>query len=61
MFDAALNRPPQERYKHRPAFIILNMILALCSSHWLEDRATVAARKHYDIAMVLLQPTLLSE
>lgn len=61
MFDAALHCPPQERYKHRPAFVILNMILALCTSHWLEDRATVTARKHYDIAMALLQPTLLRE
>lgn len=37
------------------------MILALCTSHWLEDQATITARKYYDIAMALLQPTLLRE
>ena len=61
MFNAAMHCPPEERHRHRSAFILLNMILALCTSHWLEDRATPTARKYYDIAMKLLQPTLLRE
>ena len=61
MFDEALHCPPEEVHLHRSAFVLLHMILALCTSHWLVNVESNAhtARKHYDIAMTLLQPTLL--
>jgi hypothetical protein len=61
MFVAALHCLPEERPQHRSAFILLNMIFALCTSHWLVDLDANprAARRYYDIAIALLQPTLL--
>ncbi|KAF9887943.1 hypothetical protein FE257_009465 [Aspergillus nanangensis] len=61
MFDAAINCSQEERPHHRSTLVLLNMILALCTSHWLVDKETHPARKHYDIAMTLLQPTLLRD
>lgn len=63
IFNAALRCPPEECHRHRSSFILLNMILALCTSHWLVDVDENArmARKHYNIAMTLLQPTMLRD
>ncbi|KAJ5419000.1 uncharacterized protein N7487_002550 [Penicillium crustosum] len=63
MFDAALRCSAEEKYQHRSSFILLNMILALCTSHWLSDvdKNAPTARKHYDIAMTLLQPNMLRD
>ncbi|KAF9894251.1 hypothetical protein FE257_007753 [Aspergillus nanangensis] len=57
MLESALRCPHP---RHRPAFILLNMIFALCTSHWSVGNTT-AARRHYEIAMALLQPTLLRD
>ncbi|KAJ5365692.1 hypothetical protein N7517_008578 [Penicillium concentricum] len=63
IFNAALRCPPEERHLHRSSFILLNMILAICASHWLldVDENNRTARKHHDIAMTLLQPTMLRD
>lgn len=63
MLNAALRCSAEEKYLHRSSFILLNMILALCTSHWLRDvdENALTARKHYDIAMTLLQPTILRD
>jgi hypothetical protein len=63
MFNAALHCSAEEKHLHRSAFILLNMILALCTSHWLLDidENTLTARKHYDIAMTLLQPAIMRD
>lgn len=63
MFNAALHCSAEEKHLHRSAFILLNMILALCTSHWLLDidENTSTARKHYDIAMTLLQPAMVRD
>lgn len=63
MFDAALRCSAEEKYLHRSSLILLNMILALCTSHRLldVDENALTARKHYDIAMTLLQPTMLRD
>lgn len=59
----ALRCSAEEKYQHRSSFILLNMILALCTSHWLldVDENAPTARKHYDIAMTLLQPNMLRD
>jgi hypothetical protein len=63
LFDAALRCPLEERSHHKSTFILLNMIFAICTSHWLIDTEANphAARRHYDIAMVLMQPNLLRD
>ncbi|KAJ5818037.1 hypothetical protein N7474_003628 [Penicillium riverlandense] len=60
--EAAIRCSPAERHHHQSALALLNMILALCTSHFLIDEANPqTARKHYDIAMALLHPTLLRD
>lgn len=66
LFDMALRCRPEERHQHKSTFILLNMIFALCTSHWLivsEDTVANhrAARRYYDIAMMLIQPNLLRD
>ncbi|KAL4888670.1 fungal-specific transcription factor domain-containing protein [Aspergillus ambiguus] len=58
--EATLQCPIQERPRYRSEFVLLNMIFALCTSHW-SMRNSAAAREHYDIAMMLMQPTLLRD
>ncbi|KAJ4029627.1 hypothetical protein NW761_013776 [Fusarium oxysporum] len=63
VFIEALRCPAQTRRRQPLTFAIINMICALCTSHWVvnaEDNYRNAQR-YYEIAMVLLQPTLLRE
>lgn len=64
--ERAIRCRPEERSAYRSTLIILNMIFAVCTSHWLivsEDTVANhrAARRHYDIAMTLMQPNLLRD
>jgi hypothetical protein len=62
-FVEALRCPAQTRRRQPLTFAIINMIFALCTSHWVvnvQDNYRNAQR-HYEIAMALLQPTLLRE
>lgn len=63
VFDAALRCPSEQRHYHRSSFVLLNMIFAICTSHWLIGREDnpIAARRHYDIAMTLMRPNLLRD
>ncbi|KAB5578038.1 fungal-specific transcription factor domain-containing protein [Coniochaeta sp. 2T2.1] len=66
LFAGAIHCRPEERAMYRPTLVVLNMIFALCTSHWLivsEDTVENhrAARRHYDIAMRLMQPNLLRD
>ncbi|KIW29053.1 uncharacterized protein PV07_04899 [Cladophialophora immunda] len=63
LFDAALQCPPEQRSHHRSIFVLLNMIFAICTSHWVIDARgnPRAARRHYDIAISLIQPNLLRD
>lgn len=66
LFDRAIHCRPEDRNMYKPTLIVLNMIFALCTSHWLivsEDTVANhrAARRHYDIAMRLMQPNLLRD
>jgi hypothetical protein len=66
LFDRAIHCRPEDREMYKPTLIILNMIFALCTSHWLivsEDTVANhgAPRRHYDIAMRLMQPNLLRD
>ncbi|OAP57701.1 hypothetical protein AYL99_08439 [Fonsecaea erecta] len=63
LFDAALRCPPDQRSHHKSIFVLLNMIFAICTSHWVIDAQgnPRAARRHYDIAMSLIQPNLLRD
>lgn len=62
-FSGALRCPAKDRHHQTFLFALLNMIFALCTSHWIVDdeanRRT--ARRHYEMAMALLQPTLLRD
>ncbi|KAJ5160602.1 uncharacterized protein N7482_007606 [Penicillium canariense] len=62
-FQAAICCPLRDRHKHRLEYVLLNMVLALCTSHWLVDvdANPRTARQHYDTAMALLQPTILRD
>nr|UBX54572.1 fungal specific transcription factor domain [Aspergillus sp.] len=62
-FNAAILCPTGQRHLHQPTFILLNMILALCTSHWMvvAEADAAMARRYYDIAMALLQPSLLRD
>jgi hypothetical protein len=66
LLETAIRCHPDDRNMYKPTLIILNMIFALCTSHWLivsEDTVAnhLAARRHYDIAMRLMQPNLLRD
>lgn len=67
LLDSAIRCHSGERLStYKPTMIILNMIFALCTSHWLivsDDTVANhrAARRHYDIAMRLMQPNLLRD
>ncbi|KIX99354.1 uncharacterized protein Z520_04930 [Fonsecaea multimorphosa CBS 102226] len=63
LFDAALHCPPEQRSHHKSIFVLLNMIFAICTSHWVIDPQgnPRAARRHYDIAISLIQPDLLRD
>ncbi|QKX54958.1 uncharacterized protein TRUGW13939_02048 [Talaromyces rugulosus] len=60
IFAAAIRCPRGQRHQHQSSFILLNMVLALCTSHWIVDMEANShnARKYYDIAMTLLQPSI---
>lgn len=62
-FEAAITCPQKERHYHQSTFILLNMMFAICTSHWLEGTVSNAqvARKYYDTAMVLMQTNLLRD
>ncbi|KAJ3471956.1 hypothetical protein MRS44_002055 [Fusarium solani] len=63
VFGEALRCPAETRQGQPLTFAIINMILALCTSHWVVDVEANprTARRHYEIAMALLQPTLLRD
>ncbi|KAL1878547.1 hypothetical protein VTK73DRAFT_7888 [Phialemonium thermophilum] len=66
VFETAIRARPQNRTAYKTTLIVLHMIFALCTSHWLivsEDTVANhrAARRHYDIAMRLLQPNMLRD
>jgi len=66
LLDRAIRCRPEERATYKSALIIANMIFALCTAHWLivsDDTVANhrAARRHYDIAMALMQPNLLRD
>ncbi|KAM5354697.1 hypothetical protein ACJ41O_001344 [Fusarium nematophilum] len=63
VFDQALRCPTEDRHRQALTFALLNMIFALCTSHWVVDVEANprTARRHYEMAMALLQPTLLRD
>ncbi|EEU35502.1 uncharacterized protein NECHADRAFT_88762 [Fusarium vanettenii 77-13-4] len=63
VFGEALRCSAETRHGQPLTFAIINMILALCTSHWVVDVEANphTARRHYEIAMALLQPTLLRD
>ncbi|KAJ4253837.1 hypothetical protein NW762_010232 [Fusarium torreyae] len=63
VFGEALRCSAEERRSQPLTFALINMIFALCTSHWVvDDEANPrTARRHYEIAMALLQPSLLRD
>lgn len=63
IFGEVLDRPAEDRHRHSSVLALLNMIFALVTSLWESDvdANTGRARRHYDIAMALLQPSLLRD
>ncbi|KAF4966986.1 hypothetical protein FSARC_5394 [Fusarium sarcochroum] len=63
VFGEALRCSAEDRRRQPLTFALINMIFALCTSHWVvDDEANPrTARRHYEIAMALLQPSLLRD
>lgn len=63
VFETVVNCSVEERHQHRYTLAIMNMMFAICSSHQLLPThvAPALARRYYDIAIELLQPTLLQD
>ncbi|KAH7153657.1 fungal-specific transcription factor domain-containing protein [Dactylonectria macrodidyma] len=63
VFNEALRCPAEDRHRQALTFALINMIFALCTSHWVVDVEANprTARRHYEMAMALLQPTLLRD
>lgn len=63
LLESAIHCQQEQRHRHHSMLALVNMIFAICTSHWVIDTEgnPRSARRHYDIAIALLQPNILRD